>query len=216
LLPLAGLVFIKTPQAFKISGVLSSAVFCLFAAFSSVIIHAQPQDYDLETIARFLNQQTYRGDRYLTFGFGDQMAKLSTLTDTGTIDGSYFTARTMPELRQSGIGSLDGALWNPQGVKAIRPFLDRAHEWGVRWAFTAHIEYTVAMLDADWELIGKIAPGVLMWKNRNVVKTDWASPAAQALPDRAASIWWGVAPLATLVMALLLNTETFRRNVSVN
>ncbi|MBI4631275.1 MAG: hypothetical protein HY740_06080, partial [Chloroflexi bacterium] len=157
--------------------------------------------------------------------FGDQAAKLSVLTNAGTIDGSYFTARTLPELRQSGIGSLDGALWNPQGVGAIKPFLDRAHEWGVRWVFTAHIDYTVAMLNADWELMGKIAPGVLMWKNRNEVRTDWVSPAAQASPEPVASIWWGVVPLITLVMALLLNAETFRlllnaetfrRNVSAN
>jgi hypothetical protein len=233
LLPFAGLVFTKTPKVSPTSlrygalretfGVLSSVVFCLFAAFSSVIIQAQPQEYDLETIARFLNQQN---DRYLTFGFGDQTAKLSVLTHAGTIDGSYFTARTMPELRRSGIGSLDGALWNPQGVKAIRPFLDRAHEWGVRWVFTAHIDYTVVMLNADWELMGKIAPGVLMWKNRNDVKTDWVSPAAQLSSDPVASIWWGVVPLTTLVMALLLNVETtrwvvslvetFRRNVSTN
>ncbi len=204
LLPFAGLLFVKTSKVFKTFEVLSLVVFCLFAAFSSVIIHAQPQEYDLETIARFLNQQS---DRYLTFGFGDQTAKLATLTDAGTIDGSYFTARTMPELRQSGIGSLDGALWNPKGVGAIRPFLDHAHEWGVRWVFTAHIEYTVAMLDADWELMGKIAPGVLMWKNRNDVKTDWASPAAQASPDPVASIWWGVAPLTTLAAALILETR---------
>jgi len=187
----------------------TSLLFCLFAAFSSVIIQAQPQEYDLDAIARFLNQQTNYGDRYLTFGFGDQVAKLSVLTNADTIDGSYFTARTMPELRQSGIGSLDGALWNPKGVESIKPFLDRAHEWGVRWVFTAHIEYTVALLDADWELMGKIAPGVLMWKNRNEVKTDWVSPAAQASPDLVASIWWGVVPLITLAMALLLNAETF-------
>ncbi|MEK7442925.1 MAG: hypothetical protein AABZ78_19125, partial [Chloroflexota bacterium] len=171
-----------------------------FAAFSSVIIQAQPQEYDLETIARFLNQQS---DRYLTFGFGDQAAKLSVLTEAGTIDGSYFTARTMPELRRSGIGSLDGAMWNPQGVAAIKPFLDHAHEWGVRWVFTAHIDYTIAMIQAGWESYGEIAPGVLMWKNRNDVKTDWMSPAAQASPDLVASIWWGVVPLITLVMALI-------------
>jgi len=215
LLPFAGLLWCAKPKLLITNYFLflTSFLFCLFAAFSSVIIQAQPQEYDLETIARFLNQQS---DRYLTFGFGDQAAKLSVLTSAGTIDGSYFTARTMPELRQSGLGSLDGALWNPQGVATITPFLDRAHEWGVRWVFTAHIDYTVAMLNADWELMGKIAPGVLMWKNRNDVRTDWVSPAAQASPDPVASIWWGVVPLTTLVMALLLNAETCRRNVSTN
>ena len=220
LLPFTGLVFAKTPKVLPTSlrygalretfGVLSLVAFCLFAAFSSVIIQAQPQEYDLETIARFLNQQS---DRYLTFGFGDQTAKLSVLTTAGTIDGSYFTARTMPELRQSGIGSLDGALWNPQGVGSIKPFLDRAHQWGIRWVFTAHIDYTVAMINADWELMGEIAPGVLMWKNRNDVRTDWVSPAAQLTPDPVASIWWGAAPLTTLAMAFsltLFTAETLR------
>ncbi|MEK7784732.1 MAG: hypothetical protein AAB658_04785, partial [Chloroflexota bacterium] len=139
--------------------------FCVYAAFAARWVNAQPPARDLETIARFLNDPQRVADRYLTFGFGDQLAKLSVLTDATTMDGTYFTARAIPELQHSGLGTLDGAIWNPAGVDSIAPFLDRAGEWGVRWAFTANSLYVGPLTRAGWRYEGEIVPGVLVWRN---------------------------------------------------
>jgi hypothetical protein len=177
--------------------------FCAYAAFAARWVSAQPPARDLETIARFLNDPERVTERYLTFGFGDQLAKLSVLTDATTIDGAYFTARAIPELQHSGLGTLDGAIWNPVGVEGIIPFLDRAGEWGVRWAFTANLLYVEPLARAGWRNEGEIVPGVLVW--RNPASAVSASPVGVASTARGGgtAVWWGVAPLLTLTLASL-------------
>jgi hypothetical protein len=60
----------------------------------------QPKQLDMQPIVDFLAQADRAQYRYLTFGFGDQIAYLSRLTRATTMDGSYHTARSLPELRQ--------------------------------------------------------------------------------------------------------------------
>ena len=47
---------------------------------------------------------------------GDQFAYLNLLTKATTIDGSYHTARTLPELRESGVGQVDTSYWALNGI----------------------------------------------------------------------------------------------------
>ena len=179
--------------------------FCIYAAFAARWVNAQPPARDLETIARFLNDPQRVTDRYLTFGFGDQLAKLSVLTDATTIDGTYFTARAIPELQHSGLGTLDGAIWNPVGVDGIAPFLDRAGEWGVRWAFTANPLYVGPLARAGWRYEGEIVPGVLVWRNPAHAVSPSSVQVALTGEDRGrvTAAWWGVVPLLSLALALL-------------
>ena len=179
--------------------------FCIYAAFAARWVNAQPPTRDLETIARFLDDPRRVADRYLTFGFGDQLAKLSVLTDATTMDGTYFTARTIPELQHSGLGTLDGAIWNPAGVEGIAPFLDRAGEWGVRWAFTANSLYVGPLARAGWRYEGEIVPGVLVWRNPARV----VSPSSVGEGRGGAAAWWGVAPPLTLALALLIAIRNY-------
>ena len=83
----------------------------------------------------FLKKEDRSQWRYLTFGFGDQFAYLNLLTKATTIDGSYHTARTIPELRESGIGQVDTVYWALKGIPAIVPILQVSGEYGVRWGF---------------------------------------------------------------------------------
>ena len=87
----------------------------------------------MQPIVNFLEAEDHYYWRYLTFGFGDQFAYLSLLTNkTATMDGSYHTARTIPELRQSGIGQIDTAYWALKGIPAIGPILRASGQYGVR------------------------------------------------------------------------------------
>ncbi|MBI3241058.1 MAG: O-antigen ligase family protein [Chloroflexi bacterium] len=183
--------------------------FCLYAAFAARWVKSQPPPVDLAAIARFLDRNTANGERYLTFGFGDQLARLSVLTEARTIDGTYFTAREIPELRRSGLGALDGALWNPAGPNSIQPFLARAQEWGVRWAFNMHPAYVEPLIASGWQLQGIVASGVQVWRNPALrVSSEWQAPINV---DYQAGLWWGIVPLLVLAMALL--TMLARRHI---
>lgn len=200
LLPFAGLLSCLKRGYFS-SLTLTLLPFCLFAAFAAKWVNAQPPLVDVETLARFLDERTQGGERYLTFGFGDQLARLSVLTDARTVDGAYFTARAIPELRESGIGAIDGALWNPKGVGGILPLLGRAQFWGVRWALTAHPAYVLPLARNGWQNRGQIVPGVWAWYYPAPwVSTEWS---ALVETDARAGLWWGIAPLAALAFAAL-------------
>jgi O-antigen ligase len=200
LLPLASVLWQVYGQRIRLAVGVGLGVFCLYAALAAVGVGSQPLSVAVERIATFLNANTQNGDRYITLGFGDQLAKLSVLTDARTVDGTYYTGRELLALRESGIGALDGVMWNPKGAWAIRPFLTLSRNWGVRWAFVANQAYAAPLRTAGWQLRGTVAPGVQLWRN----SAEWVSADWQIPDDTQASAadWWGLAPLATLLSAL--------------
>jgi len=125
----------------------------------------QPPQLDMQPIVDFLAQEGHSYYRYLTFGFGDQLAYLSRLTEATTIDGSYHTARTLPELRISGIGQIDSAYWFPSGLNALAPILQKSGERGVRWGFVNSKFFVPVLWRNGWRLISTLSNGVMVWEN---------------------------------------------------
>lgn len=127
---------------------ISTSIFTIFACaaigswFTPLIWPIQPAPIDMKPIVNWLEAKDHYYWRYLTFGFGDQFAYLNLLTDkTTTLDGSYHTARTIPELRESGIGQIDTAYWALKGTPAIVPILKVSGDYGVRWGFVNRKEF---------------------------------------------------------------------------
>ncbi len=181
------------------------------AMLVSTIRPTQPKPLDMQPIVAFLAQESRSQWRYLTFGFGDQMARLSLLTDATTIDGSYHTARQLPELRTSGIGQIDAAYWSPLGVDGLDPILERASERGVRWGFVNLSAYTPVLARHGWRYLSTLTNGVEVWENPSAVLPQDDPPASAMEP--LASISWGVFPLAALsVTGVLTWLSTRWRN----
>lgn len=181
------------------------------AARVSTIRSTQPSPVDMQPIVAFLAKDDHSKWRYLTFGFGDQMARLSLLTDAMTLDGSYHTARQLPELRTSGIGQIDAAYWTPMGVDGLDPILDRANEHSVRWGFVNLSAYTPVLARHGWQYLSTLTNGVGVWENPSAVLLPDDPPASAAEP--LTFISWGVLPLAALtVTGTLAWLKTRRRN----
>src|SRR5688500_2840223 len=122
----------------NIFSALTFSIFALTAVgawLTPLLFPIQPEPIDMEPIVDFLDHGDRSQWRYLTFGFGDQFAYLNLLTKATTIDGSYHTARTLPELRESGIGQVDTVYWALKGVPAIKPILKDSGQQSVRWGF---------------------------------------------------------------------------------
>jgi O-antigen ligase len=183
--------------AWAASGFFSSLILtCLASATLCVTTQCQPPAVNLAPLVQFLNAPEQKLYRYFTLGFGDQLAKLSTLVSNGTPDGTYHTARTLPELRASGLGALDSALWNPQGAWALAPFLSQPQHYGARWVFVNHAAYVPVLKATGWRYRFDVG-SVQAWERAEVqplviepaVQNDWAAG------------WWGSAPLAVLVLS---------------
>ena len=116
----------------------------------------------------------------------------------GTPDGTYHTARALPELRASGLGALDGALWNPWGVWAVAPFLREPQRYGLRWVFSNHREYEPVLRATGWTYRFDVG-AVKAWERADVQPQPTAPPPENVWAAR----WWGSAPLVTLALAAL-------------
>ena len=171
------------------------------AGWLSDMAQAQPPALDLAPVAQFLDAPAHQPYRYFTLGFGDRLAQLSAITQNGTPDGDYHTARMLPELRLSGLGSMDGAVWNPQGVAALLPLLADPGRYGARWAFVYNAAYVPILVEDGWRYQTRVGQ-VQLWEHAGVTPVAAQTPPQGSL-DRLASIWWGVAPLSLLVLALV-------------
>ncbi|RPI30746.1 MAG: hypothetical protein EHM70_13140 [Chloroflexota bacterium] len=177
------------------------AITGLAAGFMPSWLPTQPQRLDMQPVVEFLRQPGRAQYRYVTFGFGDQLAYLSLLTDATTIDGSYHTARTLPELRTSGIGQIDTAYWIPGGLSALDGVLQESGERGVRWGFSNLRFYRPVLERNGWVKIATLSNGVEVYENPAAVLPPPVQPAA-ASPFAAFS--WGVFPLLSLFISVLL------------
>ncbi|HKY54908.1 MAG TPA: O-antigen ligase family protein, partial [Anaerolineales bacterium] len=172
------------------------ALTALGAWLTPLLFPTQPEPVNMLPIVNFLNQEDRSQWRYLTFGFGDQFAHLNLLTRATTIDGSYHTARTLPELRQSGIGQVDTAYWALKGIPAIGPILQRSGEHGVRWGFVNRKDFIPELKKNGWIYLQRLSNGVQVWENPQVVLPKPSSP---PFAPPIASFSWGVFPILAFV-----------------
>jgi hypothetical protein len=182
---------------------LALAITSLIVGLLTTFLPLQPGTVDMRPIVDFLEQDEHSGWRYLTFGFGDQLALLSTLTTATTIDGSYHTARTLPELRRSGIGQIDTAFWFPDGLSKLDPILQKAGEHGVRWGFMNVAKYIPVLERNGWIKIKTLKDGVQVWENLNAIAP---APSQPPPTDHLASFSWGTLPMLSLITALSLGS----------
>ncbi len=177
------------------------AVFSLIVGLVTVFLPLQPGAVDMSQIVKFLRQDNHSQWRYLTFGFGDQLAILSTLTTATTIDGSYHTARSLPELRSSGIAQIDTAFWLPNGLSALDPILQKASERGVHWGFVNIPQYIPILEKNGWIKLFTLKGGVQVWENPNAVLPG---PSKSPPVSPWASFAWGTFPLISFITTLSL------------
>ena len=181
---------------------LTLATTCLVVSLMSAILPFQPGAVDMRPVVNFLKQADHSNWRYVTFGFGDQLALLSTLTTATTIDGSYHTARTLPELRSSGIAQIDTALWFPNGLSALDPILQKSGTRGVKWGFVNVQKYMPVLERNGWIKIKTFTGGVQVWENPKATLPKSSQPPVDPL----ASFSWGTLPLLSLVTSLSLGS----------
>jgi hypothetical protein len=171
----------------------------------------QPPQLDMQPIVDFLDQGDNANWRYLTFGFGDQLAYLSRLTNATTIDGSYHTARSLPELRASGIGQIDTAYWIPNGLDALDPILQKSGERGVRWGFVNLKMYVPILLRNGWRPLARLANGVSVWEN----PTATLPPPVEPPPEKPFKAFaWGAFPLFCFFLTGALAIRRYRPTLS--
>ncbi len=205
LLPFFGIIVILLRQNYSkrivSGGFLALIATSMIVGSLTAFLPLQPGAVDLTQVVDFLEQDDHSDWRYLTFGFGDQLALLSTLTTATTLDGSYHTARSLPELRSSGIAQIDTAFWFPKGLAALEPILRKADERGVRWGFVNTPQYIPVLEQNGWIKLMVLKGGVQVWENPDAILAEPSQP-PPASPF--ASFAWGTFPLLSMITTLSL------------
>jgi hypothetical protein len=207
LLPFFGIIVLllrrKHSRVTRTKIFLALATTSLLVGLITTFLPLQPGPVDMSQVVGFLKQGDHSNWRYVTFGFGDQLALLSTLTTATTIDGSYHTARTLPELRTSGIGQIDTAFWFPDGLSRLDPILKKAGEHGVRWGFVNVPKYEPVLERNGWVKIKTLKGGVQVWENpRAKLPPTPETPPANPLT----SFSWGTLPFLSLILSIALGS----------
>jgi len=167
---------------------------------------SQPQKINMLPIVNFLNQDQHDQWRYLTLGFGDQMAWLSAQTNALTVDGNYHSARRLPELTTRPIERLENSKFKGiAGIGSLQQFLTTPEKYNLKYIFSNDKFYDPILYYCGWQRLPQLENGIMVWERLNV------APLSSILPKDDVSGWlkilWGVIPLLTVLIAFIFNLQ---------
>jgi len=168
----------------------------------------RPIDLDptlnLKPVIDFLNRDGNDRYRYLTLGFGSQLAKISTYSNAGTVDGDYNSARSLPEMTTYGAAQITSSkYYGIAGMESLRAMLKHANHYGLRWIFVRDRFYEPLVTFAGWRKIDTFDNGLI-----TVWSKDDVPPATPIESDMKPPVWhgimWGILPVATSLFSLFI------------
>ncbi|WP_299762465.1 hypothetical protein [uncultured Dokdonia sp.] len=167
---------------------------------------SQPQKIKMLPIVNFLNQDDHDQWRFLTLGFGDQMAWLSAQTNALSVDGNYHSARRLPELTTRPIERLENSKYKGvAGIGSLQQFLTTPEKYNLKYIFSNDKFYDPVLYFCGWQRLRQLENGIMVWERLNV------PPVPAILPKDEIPKWqkilWGTIPFLTVIIAFMLNIQ---------
>lgn len=160
----------------------------------------QPDPIDIDPIVNFIEKDEHWRYRYLTLGFGDQMAWLSANTRATTPDGNYHSARRLPELTSTPVERLEGAKYKDvPGIGSLEQFLRTPEKYYLKFVFSNDTFYDPLLYFNGWQRARTLSNGIVVWEREGF------PPLPERLPRKTWPIYqrlmWGILPLLAAVLA---------------
>jgi hypothetical protein len=177
--------------------------FALLASTLSYFRPSQPEKIELLPIQNFLSQDEHYRWRYMTLGFGDQMALLAATTKAQSVDGNYHSARRLPELTTRAVERLENAKFRGiEGLGSLEQFLTSPEKYHLRYIFSNDKFYDPMLFFHGWHKLVKLSNGIQVWE-RSGIK---ALAQVQHIPYIAQwqKLMWGIIPIGTIILVLLI------------
>lgn len=195
----------------RITGGALVGLFVFMAIFTMSLGYfkpSQPQKIKMLPIVNFLNQDQHDQWRYMTLGFGDQMAWLSAQTNAMSVDGNYHSARRLPELTTRPIERLENSKFKGvEGIGSLQQFLTTPEKYNLKYIFSNDKFYDPILFFCGWQRLRQLENGIMVWEKLNV------PPLSSILPKEDVERWqkllWGIFPFLTVLIAFLLNIQSF-------
>lgn len=193
----------------RIIGGILAGLFVFMVVFTMSLNYfrpTQPQKIKMLPIVNFLNQDDHDKWRFLTLGFGDQMAWLSAQTNAMTVDGNYHSARRLPELTTRPIERLENSKFKGvAGIGSLQQFLTTPEKYNLKYIFSNDKFYDPILYFCGWQRLRQLENGIMVWERLNV------PPVPSILPKEDVAKWlkihWGIMPFITVLIAFILNIQ---------
>lgn len=193
----------------RIVGGILAGLFVFMVVFTMSLGYfrpSQPQKIKMLPIVNFLNQDDHDKWRFLTLGFGDQMAWLSAQTNAMTVDGNYHSARRLPELTTRPIERLENSKFKGvAGIGSLQQFLTTPEKYNLKYIFSNDKFYDPILYFCGWQRLRQLENGIMVWERLNI------PPVSSILPKDDVAKWlkihWGIMPFLTVLIAFVLNIQ---------
>lgn len=209
-LPFVGLLASELVARYRtraVAGLSVAAAFTcgLAVAWSSYLpAEGGAQGLNVQSVASWLNRDGHDQYRYVTLGFGNQIAHLARLTDANSVDGEWNSGRMLPELTRYGGGPLtDTKFFKKPGLDALRAMLMHADHYGLKWVLVRDPYYNPLLAFAGWRKVDSLDDNtVAIWSKDGVPP---ATPLnAPQIPPHWQGIMWGIFPFGSSILAMLV------------
>ncbi|MDC7997303.1 hypothetical protein [Gilvibacter sediminis] len=164
---------------------------------------SQPKTIDMLPIVNFLNQDEHYKWRYLTLGFGDQMAWLSAQTKALTVDGNYHSARKLPELTTTPVERLENSKFRGiEGLGSLQQFLANPNKYNLKYVFSNDKFYDPLLHFSGWKRLPALENGIVVWEREGVNTL----PSVLNTPpiSKFQMLIWGIVPVSVAVLGILI------------
>jgi hypothetical protein len=208
-LPIVGLIaerlLARSPRRAAL-GLASAAVltFVLPMAWISISPFSANAGLNVDAVDSFLNRDGHDRYRYLTLGFGNSLPKVSTYTSANSVDGEYNSARLLPEFTNYGTAQLTSAKYfGTAGMEALRMMLRHAAHYGLKYIFVHDPFYEPLVSFAGWQKVETYGSDAITVWSREDIPPARPIP-SDAMPTAIEGIMWGLFPMGSSILAILL------------
>ncbi len=208
-MPIVGLLAIEFLDRFHEKGaaILSIAAVATIGAalwWLSANPYRSTESAKVDPVITFLNRDGHDSYRYLTLGFGSELAKVSTYTDAGSVDGDYNSARLLPEMTHYGSAQLTNSkFYGSVGMAALRTMLGHANRYGLKYVFVHDPYYEPLLTFVGWRKIETFDNGeITAWSKDDVPPAHRMQ--SDAIPPAWMGLLWGTLPIGVSIVAMFL------------
>ena len=159
---------------------------------------------DVRPVIAFLNRDGHDAYRYLTLGFGSELAQVSTYTSASSVDGDYNSARLLPEMTHYGSAQLTNSkFYGSAGMASLRAMLAHANRYGLKYVFVHDSYYEPLLTFVGWRKTETFDNGqITAWSKDDVPPAHRID--SDAVPPAWMGLLWGTLPIGVSVLTIFL------------
>lgn len=207
-LPFMGILAARLIEKFRLAAVASltalAVLSCGVAVAWATYKPADAENFNVDSVAAWLNRDGHDQYRYFTLGFGNKIPRLAMLTDASSVDGEWNSGRMLPELTRFGGGPLTQAKYfGTAGLNSLRAMLADSDHYGLKWVFVRDHYYDALMSFAGWRPVDSLDDNTItVWSKDGVPPAQPVN--APQMPPHWQGLMWGILPFGSSILAILV------------